>query len=410
MTPHRTLAIAVVLAGVAILLVRPAESQQKKKQDSFLNGAPLTLEQVLRSVPAIAPQRLKQAILSRGLDFSLNFENLEKLKAAGATGEILMVIKDKARPEPIAAVPNPPPPPPPKTGGVLITCVPAECEISVGGTAKGTTQGGTLRLSGLSLGTVRVDFNKPGYVGSQAMVTIEADKISPLAAALEPDRATKEAFGAGLFKAMVQALGGDAPIRGALSIQAEGSLTTWAPDGKSTRWTVVMRNRPDRGLLQIKGGGSVSHEIAFAGSAFTTSKSLKGDDARELPADFGLVRDHQLAGLIARLSGSQFKMVSDTAERTAGQNLLLVAEGSTETISISLDNDSRPAQVKFSTATGLGSGIVTYSDYVKTGEIYYPRSMQIKFESRGVDVHFDKVELNPKLKDSDYALKKKFPF
>jgi hypothetical protein len=161
-------------------------------------------------------------------------------------------------------------------------------------------------------------------------------------------------------------------------------------------------------LLQIKGGGSVFHEVAFEGSRFTTSKSLRGDDARELPADFGLVREHQLAGLIARLSTPNFKMVSDNVESIAGQSRVLVAQGSTETISISLDNDFRPAQVKFSTATGLGSAIVTYSDYVKTEEVYYPHSMQIKLVSHGVDVHFDKVELNPKLKDSDYELKKRF--
>jgi hypothetical protein len=248
-----------------------------------------------------------------------------------------------------------------------------------------------------------VDFKKAGYVGSQALVTIEADKISPLAAALEPDRTTKEMFGAALFKAMVEALGGDGAIREAVSFQAEGSLTTLAPDGKSTRWTMLMRNRPDRGLLQIKGGGSVFHELAFAGSAFATSKSLKGDDARELPTDFGLVRDHQLTALIARLGGGQFTMIAHgAAEKT------LVAEGSTETITISLDNQMRPAQVKFATATGLGSGIVTYSDYAKKDKLYYPQSMQIKMVSHGVEARFDRIEFNPKLKDSDYELKKKF--
>ena len=148
MTP-RALTVAVALAGVAILLARPAEPQQqekkqpaatsKKKQDSFLNGAPLTLEQVLRYVPVIAPQRLKEAILNRGLDFPLSFENLEKLKAAGTTAEILVVIKEKSKPEVLAPVVVRPPPPP-KTGGLLITCAPAECEIVVGGVAKGTTQ------------------------------------------------------------------------------------------------------------------------------------------------------------------------------------------------------------------------------------------------------------------------------
>jgi hypothetical protein len=413
---HRQRRAATVVLSATILLAQSALPQQppkqpaassNKKRDPFFNGAPLTLEQVVRYLQAISPQRLKEAIVNRGLNFSLTFDNLAKLKAAGVTGEILAAIREHAKPELMAPVPVlPPSPPPPKTGGLLITCSPAECEIGVGGEAKGTTQGGMLRISGLSLGSVPVDFKKNGYIGSQSLVTIEADKLSPLNATLEPTQMTKEGFGAQLFKNMVQALGGEAAIR-AVSVQAEGGLTSWAPNGKNTRWTILMRNRPDRGLLQIKGSGSVFHEVAFEGSRFTTSKSLKGDDARELPADFGLVRDHQIARLIARLSTREFKMVSNNPERIAGQNPILVAEGSTETISINLDNDSRPAQVSFSTGTGLGSAIVTYSDYLKTDEIYYPRSIQIKLVSHGVDVHFDKLELNPKLKDSDYELKKK---
>ena len=102
-------------------------------------------------------------------------------------------------------------------------------------------------------------------------------------------------------------------------------------------------------------------------------------------------------------------MVSSAPAKTPGQDLTLTAQGSTETISMTLDNDSRPAQVKFGTATGLGSGIVTYSDYAQKGKTFYPQSMQIKPDAtpHGIDVHFDKVELNPKLKDTDYNLRGK---
>ncbi len=65
--------------------------------------------------------------------------------------------------------------------------------------------------------------------------------------------------------------------------------------------------------------------------------------------------------------------------------------------------------MKFRTATGLGSEIVTYSDYVQQGKVYYPKSMQIKPDEtpRGIEVHFDRVEVGPKLKDADYNLKGK---
>src|SRR5207249_545797 len=164
-------------------------------------------------------------------------------------------------------------------------------------------------------------------------------KVASVKAILEPDRSTKESFGASLFRAMIQALGDETGIRESLSVQAEGSLTTWARDGQSTRWTFLMRNKPDRALLQVKGSGGAFFEAAFSGSQFKTSKALKSDASRDLPADFGLVRDRQLSSLIALLSTPKFKMVSSSIRNAAGQDLTLIAEGSTETISISLDND-----------------------------------------------------------------------
>ena len=67
-------------------------------------------------------------------------------------------------------------------------------------------------------------------------VTSTAQVEALAKATLEPDRQSKEAFGAALFKRMVEALGGDAAVRESQSIQAEGSLTVWARDGRATRW------------------------------------------------------------------------------------------------------------------------------------------------------------------------------
>ena len=196
-------------------------------------------------------------------------------------------------------------------------------------------------------------------------------------------------------------------MRESLSIQAEGSVNVWAPDGITTRWSLFIRNKPDRALFQVQGGGGVLHEVAFMGSKFKTSKGLKGSDARELPTDFGMVRDRQLAGLIGLLNSPKFKMFAN--RDPVGPGLTLTAEGSTQTITIGLDNDLRPAQIKFTTATGLGSEIVTYSDYIEKDKVYYPKSMQIRPDAtlRGIEVHYDRVEIAPKLKDADYNLKGK---
>jgi hypothetical protein len=398
--------VAAILTTAALLTGPSATPFQQKKQstkkatDTFVNGAPFSFEQVLSFVRenAIPFRRQKEAIFNRGLDFSFSPEDADKLKAAGASQEMLDLIKFRAKPAP----PVVKTPPAPRLGDLSVTCAPAECEISVGGIPKGATSGGVLKVSGLKTGSTAVDFKRAGYIGSQAVVVIEAGKVTSAMATLEPDEATKEAIGAALFTKMVEALGGARALGESLSIQAEGSATVWAADGRATRWSLFMRNNPERALFQVQGGGGVLHEVAFTGSQYKTSKGLKGEDARELPTDFGLLRDHQIARLITRLSTQKFRMMA-----SAGT---LAAEGSTETISISLDNDSRPAQVKFTTATGLGGGIVTYSDYILKGKLYYPRSMQIRPDAspRGVGVHFDRVELSPKLKDSDYNLRNKF--
>jgi hypothetical protein len=405
---------AVGLIG-AFLFAQAAPPLQKKqpatkKQDTFINGAPFTFEQVLGFIRqnVIPPRRQKEAIQNRGLNFSLSVEDFNKLKAAGASADMLQLIFDRAKPVPVKP-PEKVTPPPPKVGDLDLTCAPAECEISVGGAVLGTTSGGALKITGLRAGPTAVDFKRAGYIGSQAQVTIQVGKTATAKATLLPERATKEAFGDALFKKMAQALGGEAAVRESLSVQAEGSATLWSPGGAATRWSLIMRNRPERALFQAQGGGGVLHEIAFVGSQFKTSKGLKGNDARDLPTHFGMLRDRQLAGLIGLLSTAKFKMVADQDVTAGGRDLVLTAEGSTQTITIGLDGDLRPAQVKFKTATGLGSEIVTYSDYVQQGKVYYPKSMQIKPDEtpRGIEVHLDRVEIAPKLKDADYNLKGK---
>src|SRR2546430_17330602 len=65
-----------------------------KKQDTFINGAPFTFEQVLSFVRqnVIPAKRQKEAIQNRGLDFSLSVEDFNQLKAAGASADKLQLV------------------------------------------------------------------------------------------------------------------------------------------------------------------------------------------------------------------------------------------------------------------------------------------------------------------------------
>jgi len=406
-----TLWVAVLGTTLAVIPGRTAPSDQKaahakKPSDPFLTGDPFSLDQMLLLLKqdAIPLRRRKEAIESRGVDFALSSDTLAKLQSAGASDEILDVIKSKAKP----ATPAPVAAKPVAKGMLNLTCAPAECQVSLNGTMIGPTAGGKLEVAGLTPGNWVVDFSKEGFAAHQITVAIEPARSATVAASLDPDRAAREAFGKQLFQKMIHALGGDDGLKTLSSVQATGSTTLFGHGGASVRWTLLMRNRSDRALFQAK-AGNILHEVMFEGSEFKASKNLKGDDALQLPTDFGMIRDDQLPAVIARLQGSNYKLMSNHADPIAGEDYSILAESGTEKISIGLDADLRPQRVKIATDTGIGSALITYADYVPNGNASYPKTMLIKPEGQqqGIEVHFDKVELNPNLKDIDYKLRGK---
>jgi len=373
-----------------------------KSADPFLTGAPFTLDQILHLVgqDAIPLHRRKEAIQNRGVDFAWSSETSAKLKAAGAPEDLIELVKSKAKPE---AVPIPKPVP---AGALRVNCAPAECDVSFNGVSQGSTSSGVIQLAGLAPGNAVIDFRKTGYISRQSTLAIEEGKTASVSATLDPNRETQEAFGAALFQKIIQAVGGEEAVRQLNTVQATGSVIIWGHDGTSVRWSLLMRNQPERAFFEAKAGNLV-HEVIFTGSEFKASKSLKGQDALELPADFGFIRENQLSALIGRLRSPQFKMLAGHAAPIEGEEFSLFAETGTEKISVGLDAQSRPQRVRINTETGVGSVFITYSEYAEFDKAWYPTSMQIKPDGRpqGIELHFDKVELHPILKDGDFKLK-----
>lgn len=396
-----------LLAAVAFVSGQNVSRVAHPKSDSFLSGPPFTLDQVVKVIEqdAIPLKRRKQAIQDRGVDFSMTPEAVARLKAAGATEEIVDLIQTKARP-----LPPPPaaPPKPPPAGSMHLSCAPAECDIAVNGVRRAATAGGAVDLHGFAPGSYTIDFSRDGYISHQNLVNVEADKTVALAATLAPTRETEEKMGVELYEKMISALGGDANLAPLSALQAGGSATTFISDGRNIRWSLRLRTRTNHALVQVK-TGSIEHEVLFTGNDITTSKSLKGVDALELPAAFGLIRDYQLAAFLARLDPKQYKLVASEPDPSGHAEFAFTAEGSTNRISIGLDSDSRPLRVKIATETGMGSVSIIYGDYILVGQAWYPRSMQVKPEGqqRGVEVHFDRVELDTTSKDADFRLKNK---
>ena len=413
----RSLSFALFTATLGIAPALPAQHvaenkmpavHAKKTDDPFLNGAPFTFDQTLKLVgdSPIPVRRRKDAIQARGVDFSGTPEEIDKLKAAGATDDVLELIKSKTKLSAAAIVHAAPKPAP--TGGMNLSCSPNECEVSLNGKSIGPTLGGKLEISKLTPGKWVVDFKKDGYIGHQNTVTVEGDKVASLSAVLEPNRGTLEAYGAGLFKKMLQAVGGDQGLEALSSVQAVGSTTIWMRDGASVRWTLLLRNRPDRALFQAKAGG-ILHEVAFIGSQYNNSKNLKGADALELPTHFGFIRDAMLATVLARLQNPEYKIWANHSSPAEGEEFALSAENSAEKVYIGLDNQLRPTRVKVATTTGVGSMTISYSDYYKGERAYWPKSLQIMPEGRqhGIDVRFDTVDLSSRFTENDFKMRGK---
>jgi hypothetical protein len=388
----------------------------KKNADPFLTGPPFKFDQVVKLLRqnAIPLRRRKEAIQHRGLAFSLSPEGIDKLKAAGASEEMLVVIKSKAKTEtatlPVVAPPPPPPLPPPKppAGRLALRCSPGECEVNLNETPRGVTQNGTLEVADLLPGQWTVGLKKKGYLDRQTVVTVEPDRTVSLAEVLTPTRETREAFGTELFQKVLSAIGGPGE-KGPVAVEASGSTTTWACEGRSVRWLLWMRNQPDRALFQVKSGQDPLREVTFAGSQYSTGKKLKGQEAVLLGTDTALIRDFQLSALMRRAGSADFKLLADRMTPADGEALTLVAEGKTEKISIVLGDDLLPRQVQIATATGNGAGTVTYSDYFRSENISYPKSIQIKPEGwqHPIEVHFDKVTMKPQFNENDLKPRKK---
>src|SRR5581483_9973962 len=146
----------------------------KAKVDPFVSGAPFTLDQVQRLLAqdAIPIRRRKEAIQNRGVDFAMSAEVVDQLKKSGATDDLLELIETKAKP---VSAPAPAPKHHP-AGGLIASCEPQECVISLNGTPRGSTDHGVMEFAGLSPGSWVVDFSRDGYIGQQTKVTIEAEK------------------------------------------------------------------------------------------------------------------------------------------------------------------------------------------------------------------------------------------
>jgi Domain of unknown function (DUF4292) len=399
-----------LLASVAALGAPQHRSTQKtprKKEDPFLKGPAFQFEDLLRFVGNIFEGRLKDAVESRGIAFSPTAANIEQLKKAGASTELIAAILNKA---PSAPKDAPPPAATPKFGTLALQCAPSECDIFVNGAARGHTQNGAMEIGNVPIGPVVIDFKKTGYMGEQVALVVKGGARVSGSATLNPTAATQQQIGASIFAKMLDKLGGKQGLADASTLVANGNATLWAQGEQRTEWNVIGRLKLSSNLayLEIKGAG-LNWWMSLKGSDPKRGGSgkLKGSPiALEMEKLIRLYRDYQLAALIARIESEKMKLsgMSPVADSSGKIDLRILGEADRYRFSIA--PDGTPEKVVYESASGLGSGLeVVYADYAQVGKAAYPRTMAIRFSDQaqhGIRLQFDDVKTAPKLSDKEF--------
>lgn len=405
--------IAVMLLATAVLCAAPPQRKKAapppKPEDPFLTGKAFTLDQIRQVVDFVGKNRIpearaKLAIQTRGLDFSLPDGELARLKAAGATDALAELIESSAKP-----VPKPVAPPKPKVGALVATCAPAECEVSLNGKRFGKTSNGVLKAGALPEGRLAVDFQREGYVSAQSVVTIADGKTASAAVTLEPDRATREAWGKQVFSKMGEAMGGEAGVQSVSFFSSAGSLIVPGSDGKAAKFALVARLKlNEKGLFQLN-SGNIKHQFAFSGTQYAGNKSLKGSAQTEVETDLKLLREYLPQNLLAKLSAPGVRFIADGVAPKGNEEMVFRAEAGPENWVVTLNREFRPQQVTLD-STGPQSGLqIFYLDYVQKEKGWLAQGVVVRRPGppeRKAEFRFENVTVNPKLKDSDFAFKR----
>jgi hypothetical protein len=242
-----------------------------------------------------------------------------------------------------------------------------------------------------------VDIQKPGYLGQRPAMAIKSGVEVSLSVTLEPDSKTQAEFGAHLFKAMLEAAGGDAGRKDLAVFTGTGSATVFDTAGSGSEWNLTATFRPGQATIEAKNsaGGlklDCRGEICQAQSTGRPfGKRLSAEQAQILETNLRQFRTYHLAALLDRMvsAGMQPTAKAANIHGTAEQHFRM--EGKSEVYNISLDAQLLPTVITLESKTGLGSGFtIGYADYGAVGASHYPRTTEIKFPDgkQGLRVRF----------------------
>jgi hypothetical protein len=127
----------------------------------------LSEDQVIKLLKDDPPARVQYLVSKYGIAFFFTPDIEKELTQAGATPELLNLVRRLAPAKP-AEVKAPPPPPPAPAPVLVINTKPGEAEVYVDDERRGqTSRSGTLRVSGLAAGLHQLRLSLPGYLPRQ---------------------------------------------------------------------------------------------------------------------------------------------------------------------------------------------------------------------------------------------------
>lgn len=146
----------------------------------------LAKDQIVKLLKEDPPARVQYLVNKYGIAFSLTPDAEKDLTQAGATPELMELVR-KLAPPPKPAEVKAPPPPPASPPVLVITAKPGQAEVYVDDERRGqTSAGGILKVSGLAPGSHLVRLTLTGYQSFEMKVELTAGETSTVAAKLLP--------------------------------------------------------------------------------------------------------------------------------------------------------------------------------------------------------------------------------
>ncbi len=169
------------IVGLAIFSM-PSSASSQETANAPPPSKGLSKDQVIKLLEEDPAPRVQYLVNRFGIAFHLTPETENDLRDAGATPDLLDLIRKLAPPKPVEVKPPPPPPP-----TLVVNAKPGEAEVYVDDERRGQTGGdGVLKLGDLAAGAHKLRVSLAGYRSFEVRVELAPGETNTVVAELQP--------------------------------------------------------------------------------------------------------------------------------------------------------------------------------------------------------------------------------